>query len=467
MKIVVINGSPAGCRGASAQYVQYLQQQLPRHRFQILEVAREIHKIERDEARFETIVEALTEADAVIWCTPVYLMLIPAQLKRFIELLFERNGSAALAGKIATAIFTSAHFYDHTAHDYIAGVSCDLDMAFVQGFSAHFSDLVTDEGRQNLLGFARDFLRQVSEQQPMRAAFPPIRWSAPTYDPPLPPTVARTGSSKVVVISDAGPEDGNLSRMIDLFERTVSQPVDRLELSELRMDGGCLGCMRCAENGVCGYQDDYAATFDERVLPADVVIYAGAVRDRYFSARFKTFIDRYFRNGHRPLEKRQAMGFIISGPLQQLATLREILEAHIQLFRSKRLGVVTDEDQRPEAITEQLQGLARAVDRWVEDPWFEPPTFLGVGGMKVFRDVVYENRAVLSADHRYYRDHGLYDFAQTRNRKWWLMTLMSLCMKIPILRPRTRKLIAAGRMRALKQVLVVQSSYSGGGSSQR
>lgn len=77
MKLVVINGSPAGCRGASARYVQYLQQQLPRHCFQILEVAREIYK-----------------------------------------------------GKIATAIFTSAHFYDHTAHDYIAGVSCDLDMAF-------------------------------------------------------------------------------------------------------------------------------------------------------------------------------------------------------------------------------------------------------------------------------------------------------------------------------------------------
>ena len=31
----------------------------------------------------------------------------------------------------------------------------------------------------------------------------------------------------------------------------------------------------------CGYKDDYAAAFETRVLPADVLIFAGPVRDRY------------------------------------------------------------------------------------------------------------------------------------------------------------------------------------------
>ncbi|MBW2457286.1 MAG: NAD(P)H-dependent oxidoreductase, partial [Deltaproteobacteria bacterium] len=114
MNIVVIHGSPSGSRGTSAQYIAYLQQQFPEHRFEGLEVARQIHKLERNEAYFATVVDKMVAADAIIWCYPVYVMLVSAQLKRFIELLFERLDPDALADKISTAISTSAHFYDHT-----------------------------------------------------------------------------------------------------------------------------------------------------------------------------------------------------------------------------------------------------------------------------------------------------------------------------------------------------------------
>ncbi|MBW2457287.1 MAG: flavodoxin family protein, partial [Deltaproteobacteria bacterium] len=330
------------------------------------------------------------------------------------------------------------------------------------GFCAESADLLTDAGRHDLCCFFREFLWQVAEQRPMSASIPAIRWSAPTYDPPLPPAVARGGKGRIVVISDAGPDDHNLLRMIDRFERSVPLPVERLNLAELRMDGGCLGCMRCADDGLCNYRDDYASAFDQQVRPADVVIYAGAVRDRYLSARFKTFLDRYFCNGHRPLDRPQAMGFIISGPLGQLATLKQILEAHVQLFRSRRLGIVTDEDPNSEGITQRLEGLALAAERWTADPWFDPPTFLGVGGVKVFRDLVYDNRGLLSADHRYYRAHGLYDWPQTkRTGKWWFMTLALLIKRIPFLRRRADKLLLQGKMRSFHQMLQAQSGPKG------
>lgn len=462
MNIVVINGSPSGIRGVSARYVAYLQRHFPQHTFQVLEVAKKIHRIERDEQRLEAVARAMIDADAIIWCYPVYFMLVSAQLKRLIELLMERLGHDALAGKPCTAISTSAHFYDHTAHDYIAGISTDLGMSFVQGFNAGFKDLLTEQGRRDLLGFARDFFDQAAEPMLPHPGYPPIQWTPPVYDPPQQPAVATTGASKVVIITDAGPEDRSLQQMITVYQRAVAQPVDVLNINQLRMDGGCLGCMRCADDGACGYKDEYAATFDRRVAPADVVLYAGVVRDRYLSARFKVFIDRYFRNGHRPLDKRQLVGFIISGPLQQLGALREILEAHVQMGHNQRLGVATDEAASPETITANLQRLAQATDRWLQSPWFAPPTFLGVGGVKIFRDLVYETKGLMTADHRFYRDHGLYDFPTHNLRNRLFMGLMLALKRIPFLRRRMFKFLLAGKLRRYQQLLDAPAEGSAG-----
>ena len=445
MKILVINGSPHGERGTSARYTRYLARQLPQHHFEVLEVAKKIHALQRQAPRMDQVVNSMAGADAVIWCFPVYFMLVPAQLKHFFEMLFAHPGAAGLRGKPATAVSTSAHFYDHTAHDYLAGVCSDLGMAYVQGFSADMEDLLAEQGRRDLLGFARDFIARVEQGLPSFPAVAPVRWQRPSYeDAPLPPEKPSPAQRRVVLVSDERPEDHNLRRMIEVFQRTVSLPVDRLELSQLRMDGGCLGCMYCADGAPCRYKDDYVEAFDRLVRPADVVIYAGAVSDRYLSARFKTFQDRYFCNGHRPLEKRQAVGFIISGPLAQLAPLGEVLEAYVQVGHSHRLGSVSDEDTDPAVTTARLLELARATERWAADPWFAPPNFLGVGGLKIFRDLVYENRGVLSADHRFYRDHGLYDYPQSRWGKRLFMEAVLMSKRVPFLRDRAMMLLRKG-----------------------
>lgn len=450
MNIIVINGSPTGTKGITAQYTAYLERTFPQHNFQVFEVARRIRRIERDEAEFHTIAEHMAAADAIIWCYPVYLMLVPAQLKRFVELLLERTEPSVLAGKVATVISSSAHFYDHTAHDYMRGVSADLGLSFVQGFSAGMEDLLSEEGRHNLLGFAKNFFRHAGGELPVEAAVPPVRWTAPVYDPELPPAspeIPTNHHKRIVVVTDAGsgPEDHNLQRMIDVFERSVSYPVDRLDLQTLRMDGGCLACMGCADTGICGYKDDYAAAFDELVKPADVMIYAGTVRDRFFSARFKTFIDRYFRNGHRPAaSQRQLLGYIVSGPLAQLPTMNAVLEATVQVAHGQRLGTVTDEDPDSSVTTAHLQSMGSTVDAWLAQPWFLPTTFLGVAGMKIFRDMIYDNKGVLSADHRYYRANGFYDFPQNNLRKRLVMTLMMLCRRIPFVAKRLDKTIRSG-----------------------
>ena len=459
MNITVINGSPSGTSGTSHQYIEFLRVQFPEHSFQVLEVARKIRKIERQQRLIDSMVEQVLQADAVIWCYPVYFMLVPAQLKRFVELLLRRDESSTLARKPATVISSSAHFYDHTAHDYMRGISADLGMSFVQGYSGGMDDLQSEQGRRDVMGFARAFFRHAGGQVPVDAADAAVARVQSTYRPAQIADVPVTGRGRVVVISDAGPGDTSLQNMIDVLQRSVSHPVDRLDLNELRMDGGCLGCMGCGDDGVCGYKDDYAAAFDQRVASADVVVYAGVVRDRFFSARMKMFIDRYFRNGHRPVAKRQLVGYLVSGPLSQLSPMTEVLEANMQMGHGQRLGMVTDEDPDASVTTARLQSMARTVDDWLLEPWFLPATFLGVGGIKIFRDLVYENKGVLSADHRYYRDNGLYDFPQYNLKKRLIMAVMLLFKRIPFLKKTARKMMREGHARQNRVALMAPGRH--------
>ena len=447
MRVVVLNGSPSGNRGITAHYVKYLGQQFPEHQFHAIEAARSIHGLERDGTRLAAIIEQLGAADLVLWAYPVYFMLVSAQLKRFIELLLARAGRA-LAGKVASSLSTSAHHYDHTAHDYLQGVCADLGMTYVHGYAAGSEDLLSAAGRRNLLAFARELFRHAEGETPVDAPCPPIVWTPPAYAPALPPAAPHTGQGRIVVISDAAPADENLRHMIAVFERSVTLAVDRIELGALKMQGGCLGCMRCFDDGRCQYQDEYASAFDQRVLPADVVIYAGAVRDRFFSARMKTFVDRYFSNGHRPVLAGKLMGYLVSGPLQQLGPLREFVEVNIELSHCHRLGVVSDESRDSEETTRRLQSMARAVGRWLEERWHTPPTFRGHAADKNFRDLVYNNKGIMAADHRFYAAHGRYDYPHKNVGRRLFNGLLLLSKRIPAVRSKVQ---AASRVKRVQR----------------
>ena len=453
MKIVVINGSPSGNRGTTAQSVAYLQRKLGEHSFVVVEAARKLARFERDQVAMNAVVAELQAADLVIWAYPVYVMLVPAQLLRFVELVAERVGPGGLEGTVATALSTSAHHYDHTAMDWMRDVSTDLGMGWVHGFSAGSADLPTPAGQRDLLGFATELLATTAEGTLIETPASRPETTMPSFEP-APTTANHHGSTgRMVIIDDGEPGDRNLDTMIHRFSRSTALEVDRLRLAELDMKGGCRGCMRCADNGRCVIKDDYSAAFSERVMGADVVIYAGAVRQRFLSARMKAFIDRYFENGHRPLLEGKLVGFLISGPLAQLPTLREVLEAHVEVGHCQRLGIVTDEDPDSAMTSAQLAAMAAKADLWLASPWYRPNTFRGVGADKNFRDLVYANRGILTADHRYYQQQGLYDFPQREIGRWLFNSFLLLCKRIPILRDRIAAAATTGHTRAHRKLL--------------
>ncbi len=453
MNVVVINGSPSGNRGTTAQFVAYLRAKLGEHDFVVVEAARKIAVFERDPTALDKVVAQLRSADVVLWAYPVYVMLVPAQMLRFVELVAERVGPGGLEGRLASALSTSAHHYDHTAIDWMRDVSTDLGMSWMHGFSAGSADLPTPSGQHDLLGFATEILATAAEGTTLEVPAPRVPTTMPTYIPEPWQVVTGQPTGKMVIIDDGEPGDHNLDRMIRRLSAGTTMEVDRLRLANLDMKGGCRGCMRCADNGRCVIRDGYSAAFAERVLEADVVIYAGAVRQRFLSARMKAFIDRYFENGHRPLLDGKLVGFLVSGPLAQLTTLREVLESHVEVGHCQRLGIVTDENPDSEVTSTLLDTMARKADRWLEHPWHRPRTFRGVGADKNFRDLVYANRGILTADHHYYRRTDLYDFPQRQIGRWLFNAFLLVCKRIPVLRDRIAAQAASGKIRSHRKLL--------------
>ena len=142
MKIVVLNGSPKGHVSVTMQYVNLIQKKFPHHELRIFNVASQIKKIEKDETAFREIMDEVRSAGGVLWAFPLYVFLVSSQYKRFIEILWERNGADAFRDKYAATLSTSIHFFDHTAHNYIRAICDDLDMRFAGAFSAEMHDLL-------------------------------------------------------------------------------------------------------------------------------------------------------------------------------------------------------------------------------------------------------------------------------------------------------------------------------------
>ena len=68
-----------------------------------------------------------------------------------------------------------------------------------------------------------------------------------------------------------------------------------------------------------------------------------------------------------------------------------------------------------------------------------PQNFFGVGGMKIFRDLIYVMRGLMPEDHRFYKEHGLYDFPQRQFGTLLKMQLIGLLMMSKKLRQKSKK----------------------------
>ena len=440
MRIVVLGGSPKGEISVTMQYVKYLQMKFPEHVFEVFQVAQQIGGIEKDNKRFEEIISAIERAEGIIWAFPLYVFLVCAQYKRFIELIWERSALRAFDGKYAAALSTSIHFFDHTAHSYIRSICDDLNMKFSSSFSASMRELMAKEGRERLELFAREYFRTIAEGHGTIRLYQPIRQESFEFRPVIPESPSVSTDRRIAVITDS--EEGNAGRMIRRFTASLDSHVDVVNLSKVDIRGGCLGCLKCGEKNICAYtgKDGYIDMYNKRLKTADILVFAGRIRDRYLSSGWKMFFDRSFFNTHQRSLQSKQFAFLISGPLSQVANLQEILSAYTEWQGSNLVDIVTDEENNSAGIDRAIEAMAARSVRLAEEHYIQPATFLGIAGMKVFRDDIWGGlKIIFKADHRAYRKSGVYDYPQKSRLRSIFIQLIYWITSIPWISRRMMK----------------------------
>lgn len=398
MNILVIVGSPKGKDSITLHTCLYLEKQFPELHFDYIYPGQRIKALEKD---FSPALDAIRKADVLLFCYPVYTFLVPYQLHRFIELM--KASGEDFSGKAATQVTTSKHFYDITAHRFIRDNCADMGLCFLDGLSADMDDILKDSGRKQ----ARDWMNFV-------------RWQMGNGGSP-----ERSNDRKAVVVADLEPGDARLKEMVDRFVAVFPYPCDVINIREFPFQGGCLSCFSCAATGKCVYKDGFDDFLRNTIHKHDAIIYAFRIQDHSMGSRFKLYDDRQFCNGHRTVTMGTPFGYLVEGAYSKEENLRLLLEARAQVGGNFLAGVATDEGDLEAAINQLSATLAYAM----ETRYTPPQNFLGVGGMKIFRDLIYMMRGLMRADHRFFQSHGQYDFPQKQWKTSWKIYLVGWLMR--------------------------------------
>ena len=442
MHILVINGSPKGENSITLQTVLYLKKLYPQHSFEMLHAGQRIKALEKN---FSAAREALERAQLLLFAYPVYTFIAPSQLHRFIELM--KESGADLRGKYATQITTSKHFYDMTAHRYIQDNVQDMGMKCIRGLSADMDDLLSKKGQADARAFFEFVMMSV--QNDFFEPFVPEK-SVLAHKSVTP--VQKTEESKsgdVVIVTDCEAENTQLLAMIARFRAVLPVGSRVVNIRSYPFIGGCLGCFGCAVAGKCVYKDGFDDFLRNDIQKAQAIVYAFSIKDHSMGAAFKLYDDRQFCNGHRTVTMGMPMGYLVSGDYSREMNLQTIIEARAQVGGNFLAGVATDETD-PDG---QIDRLAATLAYALEKQYAPPQNFYGVGGMKVFRDLIWIMQGMMKADHQFYKAHGQYDFPQKQWKTMLKMQLVGLLISSPKVKGKMGDAMTKGMLAPYKKVL--------------
>ena len=450
MNILIVNGSPKGKYSVTLQTLNYLAFRLPEHKFSVIHAGQQIKKIQRD---FSSSKKALEEADLIVFSYPVYTFIAPCQLHYFIDLMKENN--VDVAGKFATQITTSKHFWDITAHRYIEDNCQDMGMKFIKGLSADMDDLTTEKGQKDALEFFKYILwsKENDRSEPIIPATEPKTLSKIT----VPETVTEKSKGDIVIVADLKDADSQLGQMIERFKAVMPMNTKVVNIAEYPFKGGCLGCFNCAVDGTCVYKDGFDAFLRNEIQAADAIVYAFTIKDHSMGPLFKMYDDRQFCNGHRTVTMGMPVAYLVSGEYSKEMNLRMILEGRAEVGGNFLAGIGSDEFDADTSIDRMADMLTYAL----KNKYVQPANFYGVGGMKIFRDLFYVMQGMMKADHKFYKSHGQYDFPQKQKGRLVAMYLVGALLSSDKVKSKMGNKMTEGMLMPYKKVMDNAKKASG------
>jgi len=443
IKVLVVNGSPKGEHSLTLQHSLYMLGQEKEIEWKVLQVGEVLSNINYEEAWLESTIADIEWSDAIIWNTPVYIMLVPWQLMRLFRIIKDAGRANIFKGKYATSMITCFHYHDNVAEDWLRSTSEDLGMSFIEGRTADNMDMLREQDRYSMRFFMREFLEACRTRRPVERKFIPLNnTKSPDFRPDM---ISDAGAfkteegdvvPKTVLLTDEYGKEGNLSRMIEVFMDAYPYPIEVVDINDFPYDGGCQGSLQCQLLGVCERKDGFQTFYYNLLNNCDVLVFGMNIEGRYFSLVWKLFLDRAFANGHRTSMMGKHTAYLVAGPLRAQPGLRQILEVKDNMGRENAVGIIGDEYENSKTLEYILRDTARRLSRVVAANYQKSVNFLGISGMKIFRDLTYSMRGVSKEDHRFYRKHGLYDFPQKQIGMQLFNVVMGLAFNLKSVRKR-------------------------------
>lgn len=428
-----MNGSPKGRNSITYQTVRFLQKKFPKDEFEVIHAGAQIGMYEQN---MTEACEAIGWADMILFAYPVYTFIAPSQLHKFIALLKDRKPD--LSGKYCTQITTSKHFYDVTAHRYIEDNCKDLGMKILRGFSADMNDLLTKKGQLQVITYW-NYVKHIIMQE--NSPFAEETYRAPIHE--------KDDKYRVVIVTDCAAGNERLRRMIIDFRKELPYVSHVVNLQNFDFRGGCLGCFHCAADGTCIYNDGFDKFLRNKIQRADSIVYAFSIKDHSMGTLFKTYDDRQFCNGHRTVTMGKPTAYLIDGEFSEEKNLQMILEGRSQVGGNFLAGIATNEGIEADSISSCADKLAYALEHRI----MVNENFYGVGGRKIFRDLVYEMQGLMRSDHKFYKEKKLYDFPQKNILTILFMKLVGLLLKLPSSRAKVQSEMTKGMLMPYERII--------------
>lgn len=458
MKVCVLNGSPKGNFSVTLYTALYIEKKFPNSTFEILNVGQKIKYYEKN---FDEVERSIKNADIILFSYPVYTFLAPSQLQRFISLLKIKSieNNIDFSDKFATQITTSKHFYDMTAHEYIKENCFDLGLKFISGLSADMDDLPTQKGQDEVIKFWNYVSHCVKNNIYEIPKF--FNLDIPDYIQKFDNSeisgnlnqdnIEKSNKYKTIILTDTINSTNNLNsnnilNMIEDFKAIYPYDTKIINIAEYPFSGGCLGCLKCSSNGKCIYKDGFDEFLRNEIQSADAIIYAFEIKDHSMGYIFKCYDDRQFCNGHRSMTVGMPIGYLIFGNYKEENNLRIIIEARAEVGHNFLTGVSTNADE----IKMMVSKLTYSLD----NKYYLSQNFYGVGGRKIFRDLIYIMRGLMKADHKFYKETGVYDDLPQNDRgRMILMMFIGAIIENPKIKSQIGNKMNEAIIKPYKQVI--------------
>ena len=243
------------------------------------------------------------------------------------------------------------------------------------------------------------------------------------------PEREKTPGYKVSIVTNAAAWDTALQSMIHDFRASLDMESSLHNIGEYPFSGGCIGCLSCTASGKCIHKDGFDEYLRTQIQNADSIVYAFRIENHYTASSMKCYDDRQFCNGHRAVTAGRPAAYIIAGDLRDERNLQDLIEARASVGGNFLAAIAADEgEDTAKAIKNAAESLSYAIRNGIE----EPKTFFGTGGSRIFRDLIYEMRGLMKADHRFYKSRGLYnDFPQKHKARILAMKLVGILASLP------------------------------------